>query len=54
VRGPAAVTPDEITGDFVVFDANDGKVLYRHNLGRPIVGGIAWRSPWCKQAGTIF
>src|SRR5262245_54088922 len=27
-------------GDFLVFDANDGKVVYRHNVGGPIVGGM--------------
>ena len=30
----------ELTGDFVVFDARTGDVLYRFNTGGPIGGGI--------------
>ncbi len=31
----------ELTGDFVIFDAADGTVLYRFNTGAPINGGNA-------------
>ncbi|MBK7601152.1 MAG: PQQ-binding-like beta-propeller repeat protein [Acidobacteria bacterium] len=30
----------ELTGDFLVLDARDGKVLYRFNAGGPLNGGI--------------
>jgi hypothetical protein len=30
----------ELTGDFLVLDARDGKVLYRFNCGGPLNGGI--------------
>jgi alcohol dehydrogenase (cytochrome c) len=30
----------ELTGDFLVLDARDGKVLYRFNTGGPLNGGI--------------
>jgi len=30
----------EITGDFIVLDGKDGKVLYRFNTGGPINGGV--------------
>jgi len=40
VTGGDVAFAGEITGDFLVFDANDGKVLYRHNIGGPIVGGM--------------
>lgn len=30
----------ELTGDFLVLDARDGKVLYRFNVGGPLNGGI--------------
>jgi hypothetical protein len=38
--GGDLVFASEITGDFLVFDANDGKVLYKHNVGGPIAGGV--------------
>jgi len=34
------VLSGELTGDFVVFDAQSGDVLYRFNTGGPIGGGI--------------
>ena len=34
------VLTGELTGDFVVFDARNGDVLYRFNTGGPIGGGI--------------
>jgi alcohol dehydrogenase (cytochrome c) len=34
------VLTGELTGDFVVFDARSGDVLYRFNTGGPIGGGI--------------
>lgn len=30
----------ELTGDFLVLDARDGKVLYRFNAGGPLNGGV--------------
>ena len=30
----------EVTGDFIVLDGRDGKVLYRFNTGGPINGGV--------------
>ncbi len=30
----------ELSGDFDAFDAKDGKVLYRFNVGGPITGGV--------------
>jgi len=38
VTGGDVVFAGEITGDLLAFDANDGKVLYRHNVGGPIAG----------------
>ena len=38
VTGGDGVFAGEITGDLLVFDANDGKVLYRHNVGGSIAG----------------
>ncbi len=35
------VMTGELTGDFVVFDAATGKVVYRFNTGGPIGGGVA-------------
>ncbi len=35
------VMTGELNGDFVVFDAADGKALYRFNTGGPIGGGVA-------------
>jgi PQQ-dependent dehydrogenase (methanol/ethanol family) len=40
VTGGDVVFAGEITGDFLVFDANDGKILYRRNVGGPIAGGM--------------
>jgi alcohol dehydrogenase (cytochrome c) len=31
----------ELTGDLIALDADDGKLLYRFNVGGPMVGGIA-------------
>jgi hypothetical protein len=39
----------EITGNFLVFDANDGKVLYGHNVGGPIAGGMVSYASGGKQ-----
>jgi alcohol dehydrogenase (cytochrome c) len=30
----------ELTGDFIVLDASDGKPVYRFNVGGPITGGV--------------
>jgi glucose dehydrogenase len=49
VTGGDVVFAGEITGDFLVFDANDGKVLYRHNVGGPIAGGIVSYASGGKQ-----
>jgi alcohol dehydrogenase (cytochrome c) len=40
VTGGDVVLAGELTGDFLVFDAKDGKILYRHNVGGPIAGGV--------------
>jgi PQQ-dependent dehydrogenase (methanol/ethanol family) len=34
------VMTGELTGDFTIFDAKDGSVLYRFNTGGPIGGGV--------------
>lgn len=39
VTGGDVVLASEITGDFLVFDAQDGKILYKHNVGGPAAGG---------------
>jgi alcohol dehydrogenase (cytochrome c) len=39
VTGGDVVLASEITGDFLVFDAQDGKILYRHNVGGLAAGG---------------
>ena len=39
----------EMTGDFIVLDARDGKVLYRFNTGGPINGGVISYSVNGKQ-----
>ena len=49
VTGGDVVFASEITGDFLVFDANDGKVLYRRNVGGPIAGGIVSYASGGKQ-----
>jgi alcohol dehydrogenase (cytochrome c) len=35
------VLSGELTGDFIVLDAADGKVLYRYYTGGPIGGGVS-------------
>lgn len=30
----------ELTGDFLAFDATDGKLLFKHDLGGPAAGGV--------------
>jgi len=40
VTGGDLVFAGELSGDFVVFDANDGKIPYKHNVGGPIAGGM--------------
>jgi len=49
VTGGDVVFGGEITGDFLVFDANDGKVLYTHNVGGPIAGGMVSYAAGGKQ-----
>ena len=39
----------EISGDFLALDADNGNVLYRHNLGGPIAGGIVSYAVGGKQ-----
>jgi alcohol dehydrogenase (cytochrome c) len=39
----------ELTGDFVVFDARNGDVLYRFNTGGPVGGGIVTYAAGGKQ-----
>ena len=39
----------ELTGDFVVFDARSGDVLYRFNTGGPVGGGIVTYAVGGKQ-----
>jgi PQQ-dependent dehydrogenase (methanol/ethanol family) len=39
----------ELTGDFVVFDARNGDVLYRFNTGGPVGGGIVTYATGGKQ-----
>ena len=43
------VLASEITGDFLVFDAQDGKILYRHNVGGPAAGGLVSYAVGGKQ-----
>ena len=38
--GGDVVFAGELTGDFHVFDGRDGKILYTHNVGGPISGGV--------------
>ena len=49
VTGGDVVFAGEITGDFLVFDARDGNVLYRHNVGGPIAGGMVSYASGGKQ-----
>jgi alcohol dehydrogenase (cytochrome c) len=49
VTGGDVVFTGEITGDFLVLDANNGKVIYRHNLGGPIAGRIVSYASGGKQ-----
>jgi alcohol dehydrogenase (cytochrome c) len=44
-----AVFTGELTGDFVVFGAGDGKVLYRFNTGGPVTAGIVTYAVAGKQ-----
>src|SRR5262245_34644544 len=54
VTGGNVVFAGEVTGDFVVLDAKDGKVLYKHNVGSPIAGGIVSYAAHGKQyAATV-
>ena len=39
----------ELTGDFVVFDARSGDVLYRFNTGGPVGGGVVTYATGGKQ-----
>ena len=39
----------EITGDFLAVDANDGKVLYKNNVGGPVAGGVVSYAAGGKQ-----
>jgi len=43
------VLTGELTGDFVVFDARNGDVLYRFNTGGPMGGGIVTYSVGGQQ-----
>jgi alcohol dehydrogenase (cytochrome c) len=43
------VLTGELTGDFVVFDARSGNVLYRFNTGGPIGGGVVTYSAGGRQ-----
>lgn len=49
VTGGDVVFAREMTGDFLVFDADDGKVLCRRNVGGPIVGGSGSYASGGKQ-----
>ena len=49
VTGGDLVLTSEITGDFLVLDASDGKVLYKHNLGGPAAGGLVSYASGGKQ-----
>ena len=40
VTGGDVVFVSELTGDFLAFDAKDGKILFKHNLGGPAAGGL--------------
>ena len=43
------VLTGELTGDFVVFDARSGDVLYRFNTGGPVGGGVVTYAAGGKQ-----
>jgi len=47
--GGDVVLAGEITGDFLAFDAEDGKILYKHNVGGPIGGGVLSYASGGKQ-----
>ena len=49
VTGGDVAFAGEITGDFLVFDANDGMVLFGHNVGGPIAGGMVSYASGGKQ-----
>jgi alcohol dehydrogenase (cytochrome c) len=44
----------EITGDFIVLDGRDGKVLYRFNTGSPINGGVITYAVGGKQYVAVM
>jgi len=43
------VMSGELNGDFVVFDARSGDVLYRFNTGGPVGGGVVTYAVGGKQ-----
>ena len=49
VTGGDVVFAGEITGDFLVLEANDGKVVYKHDIGGPIAGGMVSYASGGKQ-----
>jgi alcohol dehydrogenase (cytochrome c) len=49
VTGGDVVLASEVTGDFLVFDAQDGKIVYKHNLGGPAGGGLVSYASGGKQ-----
>jgi alcohol dehydrogenase (cytochrome c) len=49
ITGDDVVFAGEISGNFLAFDANDGKVLYSHNVDGPIEGGIVSYASGGKQ-----
>jgi len=49
LTGGDVVLASEITGDFLVFDAQDGKILYNHNVGGPAAGGLVSYAVGGKQ-----
>ena len=49
VTGGDVVLASEVTGDFLVFDARDGKIVYKHNLGGPAGGGLVSYASGGKQ-----
>jgi alcohol dehydrogenase (cytochrome c) len=44
----------ELTGDFVVFDARDGNVLYRFNTGGPVAAGVITYMAGGKQYAAVM
>ncbi|ACB94613.1 pyrroloquinoline quinone-dependent dehydrogenase [Beijerinckia indica] len=39
----------ELTGDFLAFDAKDGKIVFKHSLGGPAAGGVVSYASGAKQ-----